>query len=243
MVSDEIKATIQANIDEQMQSLVPAKVEEQMVSDEIKTVIQTNIDAQMNSEALKDTVAANTELQVQKAITENMAGEEVQSKLAAASEGAKSVIALKASLDNYNVFYLGLQTYTAGVAEAASGAGSLSAGIGELKSGASRLSDGSAQLYDGIQIMRTSAPALTDGITRLRDGALELTDGLNRFNEEGIGRLADAVEGDLQGLTNRLRAMSDVSRNYKSFAGIGEEMEGSVKFIYRTEAVETGDER
>ncbi len=243
MVSDEIKATIQANIDQQMQSLVPAKVEEQMVSDEIKTVIQTNIDAQMNSEALKDTVAANTELQVQKAITENMAGEEVQSKLAAASEGAKSVIALKASLDNYNVFYLGLQTYTAGVAEAASGAGSLSAGIGELKSGASRLSDGSAQLYDGIQIMRTSAPALTDGITRLRDGALELTDGLNRFNEEGIGRLADAVEGDLQGLTNRLRAMSDVSRNYKSFAGIGEEMEGSVKFIYRTEAVETGDER
>ena len=209
-----------------------------MASDDIKATIQSNIDAQMSSEALKDTVAANTELQVKKAITENMAGEEVQSKLAAASEGAKSVITLKSSLDSYNVFYLGLQAYTAGVAEAASGAGTLSAGIGELRGGTSKLYDGSSQLYDGIQTMKKSAPALTEGITKLRDGALELSDGLDRFNEEGIGKLVDAVDGDLQGLIDRLRAVSDVSKNYKSYAGIADEMEGSVKFIYRTNAIE-----
>ena len=238
MAGDEIKAAIQANIDQQMQSVVPAKVEEQMASEEIKAAVQSNIDAQMNSAALKDTVAANTKLQVQKAITENMAGEEVQSKLAAASEGAKSVIALKSSIDSYNVFYLGLQAYTAGVAEAASGAGTLTAGIGELRGGTSKLYDGSNQLYDGIQTMKKSTPALTEGITKLRDGALELSDGLDQFNEEGIGKLVDAVDGDLQGLIDRLRAMADVSKNYKSFAGIAEEMDGSVKFIYRTDAIE-----
>lgn len=238
MATDEIKATVQSNTDEQMETIVPAKVEEQMATDEIKATIQSNIDAQMGSDALKETVAANTELQVQKAITENMAGEEVQSKLAAASEGAKSVIALKASLDNYNVFYLGLQAYTAGVAEAASGAGTLSAGIGELKNGSGKLYGGSTQLYDGILTMKKSAPALTDGITQLRDGALELSDGLTQFNEEGIQKLVDAVDGDLDGLFNRLRKISEVSKNYKSFAGIDDSMDGKVKFIYRTEAVE-----
>ena len=241
METDGVKAEIQANVDAQLQTIVPAKVEEQMAAEEIQATIQSNIDAQMQSDALKETIAANTELQVQKAITENMAGEEVQNKLAAASEGAKSVISLKASLDNYNVFYLGLQAYTAGVAEAASGAGTLTAGINELKGGTGKLQDGSSQLYNGIQTMKDNTPALVDGITQLRDGARELSDGLGQFNEEGISRLVEAVDGDLEGLTDRIHAISDVSKNYKTFAGITDEMEGSVKFIYRTEAVEAGD--
>ncbi len=241
METDGVKAEIQANVDAQLQTIVPVKVEEQMAAEEIQATIQSNIDAQMQSDALKETIAANTELQVQKAITENMAGEEVQNKLAAASEGAKSVISLKASLDNYNVFYLGLQAYTAGVAEAASGAGTLTAGINELKGGTGKLQDGSSQLYNGIQTMKDNTPALVDGITQLRDGARELSDGLGQFNEEGISRLVEAVDGDLEGLTDRIHAISDVSKNYKTFAGITDEMEGSVKFIYRTEAVEAGD--
>ena len=241
MAADGVKAEIQANVDAQLQTIVPAKVEEQMAAEEIQATIQSNIDAQMQSVALKETIAANTELQVQKAITENMAGEEVQNKLAAASEGAKSVISLKASLDNYNVFYLGLQAYTAGVAEAASGAGTLTAGINELKGGTGKLQDGSSQLYNGIQTMKDNTPALVDGIAQLRDGARELSDGLGQFNEEGISRLVEAVDGDLEGLTDRIHAISDLSKNYKTFAGITNKMEGSVKFIYRTEAVEAGD--
>ena len=151
------------------------------------------------------------------------------------------MISLKASLDNYNVFYLGLQAYTAGVAEAASGAGTLTAGINELKGGTGKLQDGSSQLYNGIQTMKDNTPALVDGIAQLRDGARELSDGLGQFNEEGISRLVEAVDGDLEGLTDRIHAISDLSKNYKTFAGITNKMEGSVKFIYRTEAVEAGD--
>lgn len=82
----------------------------------------------MAEKDIQQLIEQNTEAQIQKVISENMASEEVQSKLAAASEGAKSVIALKTSLDDYNSFYLGLMKYTAGVAQAASGASDLKNG-------------------------------------------------------------------------------------------------------------------
>lgn len=53
--------------------------------------------------------------------------------------------------------------------------------------------------------MKDSAPALVDGITQLRDGSMELSDGLKQFNEEGIQKLIEAVDGDLDGLSNRIR--------------------------------------
>ena len=46
------------------------------------------------------------------------------------------------------------------------------------------------------------------------------------------------MDGDLDGLADRLRRISEVSKNYKSFAGIDDSMDGKVKFIYRTDAIE-----
>jgi len=165
-----------------------------------------------------------------------MASEEVQSKLAAASEGAKSVIALKTSLDDYNSFYLGLMKYTAGVAQAASGASDLKNGANELQNGTGTLYKGVCSLYDGILTMKNGLPALVDGITQLKDGAMQLSDGLSRFYEEGIQKLIDTVD-DAENLIERLKATVTVSKNYKSFAGISENADGNVKFIYRTDEI------
>ena len=158
---------------------------------------------------------------------------------AATSEGAKSVAALKASLDSYNTFYLGLQSYTAGVSQAAAGAGELKTGTDDLKNGTSKLYAGAAELYDGILTLKNGTPALVDGITQLRDGSMQLSDGLKEFEEQGIQKLVDAVDGDLAGLSARLRATIDVSKNYRSFSGISDNMGGQVKFIYRTDAIES----
>ena len=155
------------------------------------------------------------------------------------SESAKSVISLKASLDSYNAFYLGLQSYTAGVSQAAAGAGELKNGTDDLKSGTSKLSAGAAELYSGILTLKNGAPALVDGITQLRDGAMQLSDGMKEFNEEGVQKLVDAVGGNLVGLTTRLQASIDVSKNYRSFAGVHDDMDGQVKFIYRTNSIES----
>ncbi len=154
------------------------------------------------------------------------------------SPAGQQVAALKTSLDSYSAFYQGLQSYTAGVAQSAAGAGELNNGIGTLKSGADSLSAGANQLYDGILTMKGSAPALIDGVTQLRDGAMELSDGLKEFNEEGIQKLVDAFNGDLSGLLDRVETLREVSEQYNSFSGISPEMDGQVKFIWRTDSVE-----
>ena len=162
----------------------------------------------------------------------------VQAQSADAAAGARSLIALKASLDSYNVFFSGLQSYTAGVADAAAGAGTLKAGTDDLKAGTSELAAGASELCEGILTLKNGTPALVDGITRLRDGAMQLSEGLREFNEKGIGKLADAADGDLGELSARFRATRDVSLRYKNFAGASEDMDGQVKFIYRTDAAE-----
>ena len=50
--------------------------------------------------------------------------------------------------------------------------------------------------------------------------------------------MVDAVDSDLDGLMTRFRATRDVSLRYKNFAGASEDMDGQVKFIYRTDAIE-----
>lgn len=132
-----------------------------------------------------------------------------------------------ASLDEYNKFYTGLAAYTAGVADAKNGAAA-------LKDGTAQLAAGAGGLYDGILQLKNGAPALVDGVSALKDGSATLSDGLARFNKEGVQKLSDAVNGDLAGLYTRLRATVDVSKHYKSFSGITDQMDGQVKFIYRT---------
>ena len=243
-IEGQVTAAINAAIAEQMQSesivqMIEDNTTEQMASESVQAMISANVEEQMQSDTIKEMIATNTELQVQKAISDNMASDEVQAQFAAASEGAKSVISLKTSLDSYNTFYLGLQSYTAGVSQAAAGAGELKAGTDDLKSGTSKLYAGATELYDGILTLKNGTPALVDGITQLRDGAMQLSDGLKEFNEQGVQKLVDAVDGDLTGLTTRLRATIDVSKNYHSFSGIDDNMDGQVKFIYRTDAIES----
>lgn len=158
-------------------------------------------------------------------------------KLGEGKEGAQSVLALKAALDSYNAFYQGLLAYTGGVASAAEGAASLSAGTAGLADGASKLKAGTKTLSDGLRQLNGGAPALKDGVKELADGAMQLRDGLSKFNEEGISKLTALLSGDLPDLTARLRASVEAAENYRNFSGIGEETEGQVRFIYRTDEI------
>ncbi len=214
-----------------------AAVAANQIPDKTKTAIEGAINVQMQSEQVNATISEQTELQINKLISDNMASETVQSKLQAASAGAKSVISLKTSLDSYNTFYLGLLTYTDGVASAADGAAELSKGANKLKDGTSQLKDGMATLYNGILEMKNGTPALASGVSQLKDGSMQLSEGLKKLNNEGIQRIANLVNGDVKGVVTRLKATIDVSKNYRNFSGIADDTEGQVKFIYRTDEV------
>lgn len=242
MESKEVQKLISSNIEKQMESekvtkTISEKVNEQMETDQVKNLIKTNTDAKMKENDIQSVIEKNTEIQIQKIVSEQMASEEVQSKLASAAKGAKSVIALKASLDDYNTFYLGLMDYTAGVEKAATGALSLKNGASELKNGTGTLYNGVSSLYDGILTMKNGAPALIDGITQLKDGAMQLSDGLSKFNKEGVQKLMDTAD-DAKVFIDRMKAIINVAKNYKSFAGISDDADGDVKFIYRTDEIE-----
>ena len=220
LVTREQQDAVNAAVEAAMQAEIDARMQREEIQAQINAVTQQTVGEQMQSDEIQALIASNTELQVQQAISEAMSSDAVQAQLSAAAEGAKSVIALKSSLDSYNAFYLGLITYTSGVSSAAAGANELKTGADALKAGTSELSAGAAELLQGIQTMKDSAPALVDGITQLRDGSMELSDGLKQFNEEGIQKLIEAVDGDLDGLSNRIRVTADVAKHYTSFSGI-----------------------
>lgn len=235
---DAVNAAIQAQLsDPDVQKQINAAVEAQMASETVKNTIKAQTDAQMKTEKVQTTISQNVELQVKKAVAENMASDEVQKQLQAASEGSKTLIALKASLDDYNAFYLGLLDYTAGVDEAAEGSNELYAGAGDLKDGTAELRAGAAKLYAGVLQLKDGTPALVSGVTQLKDGAMQLSEGLQQLNKEGIQKLTKLLQDDLGDLTARVQATIDVSRDYRSFSGISDDASGQVKFIYRTDEI------
>ena len=232
-INSAVEAAMQAKTDEQMES--------KQVQAQIKELSEKTTEEKMNSSEIKAVIETNTDNAVQKKISETMASDEIQAQLKAAAEGAKAVIALKTSLDSYDGFYRGLKTYTAGVSSALSGANQLRSGLDTLKSGTSDLCKGTEQLSKGTQEMKGKAPALIDGITQLRDGSKALSDGLTTFMEDGIQKLLDVADGDLVDLSDRISASVDVAKQYTSFTGVEDNTKGSVKFIYKTNAIETKD--
>lgn len=128
-----------------------------------------------------------------------------------------------AQLDGYNEFYKGVLAYTAGAKQAYDGSTELKNGAKELSDGANALKSGSSQLVSGVQ--------------QLTDGSKRLADGLKEFNEKGISKLTSLAGDDLGSLVTRIKATVEVSRDYKSFAGIADGTDGDVKFIYRTDEI------
>jgi putative membrane protein len=221
-VPAEVQPQVDAAVTQQMasaevQALIASNLEAQMASEDVQAVITAQTAQQMASESVQALIDSKTEEQIQLLIQQNMASDEVQAKitegLSQVSEGAAQIQSLKTQLDSYNTFYQGLVSYTDGVAQAAAGADQL----------------------------EQAMPEFLEGVDALEDGALQLSDGLKEFNEEGVQKLSDAYHGDLEGLMDRLRATSDVSKSYQSFAGLGDDMDGEVKFVYKTEGIQVGE--
>ena len=110
----------------------------------------------------------------------------------------------------------------------------LNAKITEVDNGIATLKSALNQLTDGTQ-------ALYNGTIQLADGSQELTDGITKFNEEGIKKIADTVNTDVKDVEDRVKALKDLSEEYKSFAGINEDDEGTVSFITTIDSIKKED--
>ena len=242
-------------VDEATQAQIAGAVEQQMQSEEVQATITALTDQNMQSDAVQAAIAQHTQAKIDELIEENMQSEEVQSAissaLAQAAAGRTSIAQLKGQLDSYDQFNTGLKAYIGGVGSASDGAGQIYSGTIQLGSGASALSDGADQLKDGtaqlssgttelkegILTLKNGVPALVEGVSQLKDGSMQLSDGLKEFNEKGVKKITELFDGKLSKLAPRLKAMIDVSKHYKSYSGLTDEMDGEVKFIYKTEEI------
>ena len=113
----------------------------------------------------------------------------------------------------------------------------LSGGAAKLLQGGSQLAAGVSQLAAGADTLNSGAGTLADGANALADGNRTLADGMAEYKTEAIDKLTGLFGGDISKAKDRLKAMADLGKDYKSFAGISSEMNGSTKFIIETEGV------
>lgn len=126
----------------------------------------------------------------------------------------------------------------AGTLKLKEGGNQLATGVGQLAAGASSAATGAGEVAKGAGALKTGADTLADGAGTLADGNKTLADGMAEFKTSGIDKIADVFSGDIENVTSRIDAMMTLGRNYKSFAGIKEDMAGSTKFIIETEGVD-----
>ena len=220
-----------------------------LIDDGTIAAVDQAVEAQMATAEIQATIDANTEAKVQSLIAENMNSSDVTTKIEAAvsqaESGAGSVQALMAQLDSYKTFYDGVLAYTSGVDTAYAGSEKLVEGSAQVKEGATSLSIGASSLqtgaeilYGGLGTLKEGSSALISGETELFSGSSKLADGMKEFNEKGIQKLVEAVDGDIDVLITRIKAMIDVSKDYQTFGGKSDDVNGTVKFIYRTDSIE-----
>ena len=139
----------------------------------------------------------------------------------------------------------GTQALADGAAELNKNSAPLMAGVTSLKdggsqlaSGVSQLANGANQVADGAGTLAGGTQTLLDGANALADGNQTLADGMQEYKEEAIDKLTDLFNGDISGVTDRIDAMTNLAKEYKSFAGISDGVSGTTKFIIETEGID-----
>lgn len=198
-----------------------------------------------------DTVSgslSNEETAAQLAALKNGAGnlasgaEKLAAGVGALSAGADQTAAGAEELSG------GLGTLDAELSTLNEKAGALGSGVSQLKNGADQLAAGASTLtsnnsalVDGAQTLSDGTLAIIEGVGTLDDGAHKLADGILQFNEEGIEKILNSYNGDVQPLLERIQAVLTAGEDYQTYTDIADGVNGSVKFIYKTDAVKASN--
>lgn len=232
---------VQAVIDQNTQAQIDALIEQNMQGGEVQTAIAEAI---AKAAAARDTIRG-LKAQLDAYNTFNTGLKTYTSGVASASDGAK---ALKSATSQLNSgagsvdtgairLNAGAIAVDLGAVNLDNGAAQLKDGTAQLNRGAAALSNGADTLLDGLLTLKNGVPALKEGVGQLKSGSMQLSDGLKEFNERGISKIVSLLGDDLGGLATRLKATVEVSKNYKSYSGLADGMDGEVKFIYKTEEI------
>lgn len=160
----------------------------------------------------------------------------VQAQFPTAIQGITELNGGFMQLGSYNTSLLsGAEKLKGSSSTLAAGAGTLQSGTNQLASGLNTLG---SQMSAGAAKLSANSNALHEGASSLSEGAKKLADGMDQFDKEGTSKLKSTVEDEFGDVLDRLKALTSDDCTYNTFSGKDSKMDGSVKFVIETEAIE-----
>lgn len=192
-----------------------------LLPEEQRALLEAAADERMTSPEVTALTEAKTEEQLSSETLAALIEAKTEEQIAALIEQNLASEAVQAQIE-------------AGIGQAAAGAESLRGLKAQLDSynsfyqGLLSYTAGVASAAEGAARLKDAMPAFVDGVTQLRDGLKQVLEGLNG---------ADLDEPDLTGLFDRLNAVTEAAKGYRSFSGISEGTEGRLRFVWRTDEI------
>lgn len=141
-----------------------------------------------------------------------------------------------AQLSGYN------DSLVSGANKLKSNSPTLVAGVNTLQSGTNQLASGlnilGSQMSSGSATLAVNSGALRSGASELQSGAKELAEGMAKFDKEGTSKLKSTVEDELGDVIDRIDVLTSEDCKYNTFSGKDKAMDGNVKFVIETDAIE-----
>lgn len=244
--ADQVRAAVtqavQAEVSAQVEVSVQDTVREQVLASLNMTV------EEYESAKAAGLLPEDQELQLNAAISQQMESDEVQALLTQHTEAQMESDDIQALIDQnteaqiqalieQNMASDTVQKQIAqNVAQYQASSAALTALKEQLDSyntfhtGLIAYTEGACTAASGAQQLEDSLPALLTGIAQLTEGASSLTDGLDQLNT--------LVTEDLNTLIDRVHALIDAAASYQNYAGLADGTSGTVRFIWRTDAIE-----
>ncbi|EPY2274866.1 hypothetical protein ACXAUS_003781 [Clostridium sporogenes] len=145
----------------------------------------------------------------------------------------KFVKGSKQAVAGMNGLYCGLSALDSKSSTLVNGSSKISNGLSAAKGASSLLSSGAGNVSSG-------ANKLTAGANKVSNGNKELSVNMTKFNNEGVKKIDDKLGTKITDVKEILDVKDEIvnlSKNYGTFTGLGDDMEGNVKFIMRTDEI------
>lgn len=208
-VEQQVRAQVEAAVRAQEEQVRAAVT--QQVRAEVQAQVEEALGQAAAGEEAQAAVLQQTEAQLQSLIEESMAAEDVQQQIQqAVSQYQEACASLSALLQQLNSY-------------------------NDLHSGLIAYTQGVSSAADGAQQLTDSLSSLQQGAAQLQEGALALSDGLKAFSTEGF---EEAVGVNPETLLARARSLIRAAAEDQSYSGLAENTVGSVRYIWRTDAIE-----
>ncbi|MGN0153371.1 MAG: hypothetical protein ACI4A3_02895 [Lachnospiraceae bacterium] len=170
-------------------------------------------------------------------------GNQIKPGIVSVTGGIKSIYDGVKQLSSGNEALLsGADALTKSGTSLTSGIATLNASTKTLTSSASKLSKGATKLSKGASELNGATKDVSSGVNELQSGSVELVDGMNEFKSEGTGKLQREYNNNVKTVIDRFQSLTKGAEEYKTFSGIADEMNGTVKFIFQTEEITTEEE-